>query len=98
MRQALQEKIQLIETEQQRHITQKEKYALKEEIKHTLLPRAFSKLSRVYAYIDLQYNYLVIDTTQEKKLETFLSWLRRAVSGIEIKRPDIHSPTAMLTS
>ncbi|MGE3920585.1 MAG: recombination-associated protein RdgC, partial [Gammaproteobacteria bacterium] len=52
IRQQLQEKINHIETMEARKVRQKEKLQLKDELTHTLLPRAFSKFTKIYAYID----------------------------------------------
>lgn len=77
VRQALAEKIKDIEKKQSRTVYQKEKYALKDEITQTLLPRAFSKLSRIYAFMDVQNNVLVIDTTATFKVEKFLELFKK---------------------
>jgi recombination associated protein RdgC len=82
VRQVLQEKVKGIEAIRDRKVSAKEKYLLKDEILHTLLPRAFSKLSRVYAYIDIQNQWLVIDTTLAAKIEKFTELLQRSAPDI----------------
>jgi len=77
VRQALNEKIKELVAEQNRKISQKEKYALKDEIIQTLLPRAFSKMSRIYGYIDTRNHWLVIDTITSSKVEKFLALLKQ---------------------
>ena len=59
IRQELIKKIKLIESSENKKVGQKEKYALKDEIVTTLLPRAFSKLTKIYAYIDIKNNWLI---------------------------------------
>ena len=77
VRQALQEEIQRIEKTEDRRVRQKEKYALKDDIIHTLLPRAFSQLTRVDAYIDREHGYLVIDSAHEKNAQCSLNVYKR---------------------
>ena len=82
VRQALNEKIRNIESTQARKVSHKEKYALKDEITQSLLPRAFSKLSRVTAYIDTDNNWMVIDTTTSFKVDIFLKLFKRSLSDV----------------
>lgn len=49
VKEMLAEKVEAIEFEQGRALKKKEKEALKEEILHTLLPRAFSRTSQTFA-------------------------------------------------
>jgi recombination associated protein RdgC len=80
IRQTLDEKIKQLESLQDRKIRQKEKLALKDEITHTLLPRAFSKRSKLYAYIDTKNHWLILNTTHTAKTEQFLTLFKRAVT------------------
>lgn len=80
IRQALVEKIKKIELEENRKVYQKEKLSLKDEIIITLLPKAFSKLTRVHAYIDTQNQWLVLGTNNAKKIEQFLSMFKKSIS------------------
>lgn len=80
IRQQLSEHIKKLEHEEQRKIRQKEKLALKDEIIMTLLPKSFSKLTRIYAYIDNKNHWLVIGTTNKSKIEQFLSLFKKSIS------------------
>lgn len=73
-----------MESTQQRKLRQKEKMALKDDILTSLMPRAFSKFTKIYAYIDLTNHWLVLGTTNPKKTEQFISIFRKSVSD------DIH--------
>jgi recombination associated protein RdgC len=90
IRQELTKKVKEIELTENRKVRAKEKYTLKDNLIATLLPRAFSKLTRIYAYIDPKHNCLIISTTQEKKLEKIISMfaksLNEELSPIEIPR------------
>ncbi len=76
--QALQEKIKTIQTQQDRKVGKKEKYELKDEITQNLLPRAFSKFTQIYAYLDLKNAWLVIGSNVTAKCEKFLELFKRS--------------------
>lgn len=80
IRQELVAKIKEIEKVSNRKLRQKEKYALKDEIIQTLLPRAFSRLTRVYGYVDTKNNWLVLGNTNDKKVNEFVSLFKKAVT------------------
>ncbi len=78
VRQELDKKVKQIESSQGRKVHAKEKLSIKDELTHTLLSRAFSKLSRIYAYIDTKQNRLIVNTTTETKLEKLLTLLKKS--------------------
>ena len=80
IRQEVVKKIKQIETVENRKVSQKEKLSLKDELIMTLLPRAFSKITRVYAYIDTKNHWLVLGTTNKKHTEQFLSLFKKSIS------------------
>ncbi len=49
VQQALKEKLKHLQIEKNRKLSKKERQSLKEEIILTLLPRTFTKLTRIYA-------------------------------------------------
>lgn len=80
VRQKLNERIKEKEAAEDRKIRNKEKLNLKDELIFTLLPMAFSKLTRIYAYIDTKNQWLLLDTTNEKKTEQFISLFKKSIS------------------
>lgn len=90
IRQELEKKIKEIESEEGRKIYHKEKQHLKDELLITLMPRAFTKISKIYAYIDGQHNRLVLGTTNAKKTEQFLVLFKKTfgdvVDALEISK------------
>jgi len=80
----LQEKIADIETEQARKLSKKERTTLKDELIFELLPRAFSFSRHLYAYIDPQGGWLVVDSSSSKKAEELLSSLRRCLGSLPV--------------
>lgn len=94
--QALKEKIRAIETQEARRVRQKEKLNYRDEIIHTLLPRAFSKLSQLHAYIDTRNNWLILNATSPKKTELFLSMFKKSL-GDGICSFEVTKPAAIIT-
>jgi recombination associated protein RdgC len=91
VQQALSEKIKQIKADQERNVSRKEKSSLKEELIHSLLPRAFSKLSRIYILLDTKNNWLIIDTASASRLEKCIDLLKKSLgnntfSGIKTKK------------
>ncbi len=80
IRQELSDRVKQIEASEGRKVYQKQKLSLKDEIIMTLLPRAFSKLTRLYAYIDTRNQWLVVGSTNEKKVEQFISLFKKSVT------------------
>jgi recombination associated protein RdgC len=76
VKEMLAEKVEAIEFEQGRALKKKEKEALKEEIMHTLLPRAFSRTSQTFAWINPADNLMVVDAGSAKKADDLLALLR----------------------
>lgn len=88
--QTLAEQVKQIEAQEERKMTQKEKASLKEELTLTLLPRAFSKQTRFYGYIDTRNRWLILGTAHKKGTELFLSLFKKTVTEdihpMEIKK------------
>lgn len=93
---ALKEKIKKIETNEARRVRAKEKLMHKEEMVITLLPRAFSKYSLIYGYVDTQNGWLIINSTSPKKLELFLSMFKKSVGDV-VEEIEFNKPSATTT-
>ena len=46
----------------------------------TLLPRAFSKFTKLYAYIDTKNRRIVLGTANAKKAEQFITMFKKSIS------------------
>lgn len=96
IRQELDEAIKQMETSENRKLKSSEKLRLKDEITMTLLPRAFSKKTRVYAYLDCKNHWLVVGTANAKKTENLISMLKKSVSD-DIHPVDIKELSSTMT-
>jgi len=95
--QTLKEKIKHIELAEARKVRQKEKLSFKDEIIQTLLPRAFSKLTRLYAYIDTKNHWLILNTISPAKTELFISMFKKSLDE-GISSFEIIKPSSIMTS
>ncbi len=76
----LKEKIKQIEYVENRKVGQKEKFILKTQIITKLLPQAFSQFTRIYVYIDLAKERLILGTVNTKKTTQFIALFNKSVS------------------
>lgn len=95
----LNEKVALIEQEEARTVGRKEKMAFKEQITDDLLPRAFTKSSRIEAIFDAKRGYFMVNSATATKAETMLSKVRQALGGLDAKLPNTElSPSILMTN
>lgn len=87
IREAMQEKIAVIEARDARKVYRKEKEQIKDEVLLELLPRAFTRNSRLFAYIAPREQLLLLDTASASKAEEFLSYLRETLSSLPVIPP-----------
>nr|MCH9769544.1 recombination-associated protein RdgC [Gammaproteobacteria bacterium] len=79
VRQAAIARIEELEALHDKKLPHSEKKQIKEEMQHTMLPRAFSKITKIYAYIDIKNRWLIVNTATTKKLELFINFLKRTL-------------------
>ena len=98
VREVLEEKVAEIEAAESRTVGRKEKQQLKDEITITLLPKAFTRSSRTFAYIDLSSQWVLVDTPSAKKAEDVLSLMRETLGSFKVKPFEVNqAPMAILT-
>jgi recombination associated protein RdgC len=73
------------EAEENRKLPNKERGEIKFSIINRLLPQAFLKTSRTYAYIDMKNNWLVVDYSSANKAEDVLSLLRKTLGSLPVE-------------
>lgn len=78
----LEEKVLAINEVESRPVGRKERDALKDEIIFSLLPKAFTRSSLDYAYIDTKGGLIVVNTASTKRAEDLLSKLREALGSL----------------
>jgi recombination associated protein RdgC len=79
VKQLLDDKVAGIEAGESREVYRREKMRLKEEIIVDLLPRALTRISNLFAYIDTRNSLLVVDSAAAGKAEVLVSQLRNSL-------------------
>ena len=98
VKEALDDRIGAIEAEEARKVRKREKERLRDEIIIDMLPRAFSRNRRTYAYIDPHDGWIVVDAGTWKKAEEVTERLRDALGTLPIAPPQPDSaPQAVMT-
>lgn len=98
IREFLDDKINEIQENENRKIGKKEKNELKEHIIDDLLPRAFTRSSKIYAICDTKHGFLFINHASANKTENVITKLREAFGGLDIRLPRTRqSPSALMT-
>ena len=88
VREATAEKVAEIEQRQARKVYRKEKREIQDTMYGTLLPRAFTRSTRIYAYLSRRENLLVVDSASAPKAEEFLNLLRDTLGSFPVALPD----------
>ncbi len=98
VRQLLEDRVAEIAETEQRDIYRREKLRLKETIIVDLLPRALSRISNLFAYLDVRNGLLVVDSPSSAKAEALVSQLRTTLGRFPAApvRPRL-SPSAVMT-
>lgn len=80
----LEEKAAQIKADEGRPVGRKEKQTLKDEIIFSLLPQAFTKSSRDFAYIAPREGLIVVNAASAKRAEDLLSQLRESLGSLKV--------------
>ena len=98
VREATAEKVAHIEERQGRKVYRKEKREIQDDVYGSLLPRAFTRSSKTYAYISRVENLLVVDTSSAPKAEELLNLLRDCLGSFPVSLPDSkRAPSDVMT-
>lgn len=84
IKEMIDERVELLESEQSRTATKKEREQFKEDIIFELLPRAFSRIVDTHAYINTQENIIVVNTASRGKAEDVLALLRKTLGTLPV--------------
>lgn len=81
---AVAERVQKLENEQSRKVRRAERVSLRDEELHKLMPRAFSKRSQAYLWIDGINNRIYVDAGSAKAAEDMLALLRKSLGSLPV--------------
>lgn len=98
VKQALDERIAALEDKEKRKLTKTEKQALKDDVIHELLPRAFSKKQQTALWIDPINDLIYINSASTKRAEDSLALLRKSLGSLPvIPLTFANDPSAVMT-
>ena len=98
VKEAVEERAEAIELEQGRKVRRKEKDELKEQVMLEMLPQAFSRNRRCFAYLAPKDGVLVVDAGSAKQAEDLASTLRKSLGSLPVRPPAVEqSPAFTLT-
>ncbi len=98
VREIVEEKIEEIEEKQARKLRKKEKESIKDEVVHDLLPRAFLRSHRTFAYISLKKNQILVNASSRKKAEELLDYLRKSLGTLPVVPINlVNAPSTIMT-
>lgn len=88
------ERCEAIEIEQGRKVRRKEKNEIKEQVILEMLPQAFPRNKRTYAYLSLSEGYMVVDAGTAKAAEDLASNLRKSLGSLPVRAPAVKQSPA----
>lgn len=95
IKQELNARIAKLESEQGHKLKKTEKDALKDEVLHSLLPRAFVKNHRTQLWIDIGNASIVVDASSAKRAEDALALLRKSLGSLPVVPLTIENPVEL---
>lgn len=98
VREATAERVAEIELRQGRKIYRKEKREIQDDVYNSLLPRAFTRSAKIYAYISRADNLLVVDAASPGKAEELVNLLRDTLGSFPVAIPNSkRAPSDVMT-
>ena len=99
IREAVQDKVDEIEATQGRKVGRKEKNEIKDEVVVDLLPRAFTRSTLTYAYIDTKNAWVIVDSASANRAEDLLGLVRESLGSFKIRPLEVNNaPANIMTS
>lgn len=92
IKQAVNAKVAKLESEQQRKLRKAEKDTIRDEVLHTLLPRAFSKYAKTMIWIDTETQRVVVNAGSAKQSEDALALLRKTIGSLPVVPLSVQKP------
>ncbi|MGD2112449.1 MAG: recombination-associated protein RdgC [Gammaproteobacteria bacterium] len=98
VRQMLEDKVAEVEAAEGREIYRRERMRMKEQIIVDLLPRALTRITDLYAYIDTRNGLLVVDSPSPARAELLVSQLRTILGRFPATPLETrHAPASVMT-
>jgi len=98
IRDAVEVQAEQIEAEQGRRVFPSERRRLKDEAVQQLLPKAFTKNQLTFAYIDLDLQVLIVDSSSHNRAEELTILLRQTLGSLPVIPPIVEQAPAAVMS
>jgi len=85
LKEIVEERAEAIEQEQGRKVRRREKEEIREQVLLEMLPRAFSRNRRLYAYLAPRDGVLIVDTGSAKQADELASTLRKSLGSLPVR-------------
>lgn len=86
------EKVAKLESEQARQLKKTERDRIKDEVLHSLLPRAFTKDSFTQIWIDTKNSLIIVDAASARKAEDAMALLRKSLGSLPVVPLTLETP------
>ncbi len=98
VKEALADRLEAIEAKEGKIPGRKIRQQLQDEILLELMPQAFTRPKRTFAYIDTQSGWLVVDSSSAKTAEELVSLIRQSLGSFKVNLADEgHTPSILFT-
>ncbi len=98
VREEVEERVARIESMESRDVRTRERRRLRDEVTFELMPRAFTRSTHTFAYLQHREGWLAVDAVSVKKAEELLVLLGHAVNGLTADPFEAErSPAAQMT-
>ncbi len=94
IKEIVEERCEVLETEQNRKVRRKERVEIAEQVTLEMLPHAFHRNRRIYAYLSLKDGLMVVDSSSSRAAEDCASALRRSIGSLPIRPPVVKQAPA----
>lgn len=92
VRDELDERVETIQNNENRKVSNREKKDLREEIEFELLPRAFARTQKFDAWIDPRNGWIVVNTSASGRAEALTELLRESIGSLPSSLPETNIP------
>ena len=79
----------------ERRLKKTERDALKDEVIHAFMPRAFTRQKFAFLWIDLDNSRVVVNTSSAKQAENILALLRKSIGSLPVVPFTLESPMSL---
>ncbi len=91
------DRVKELEAMEDRNLSKREKASIKDQMYFTLIQQAFCRSVKIYAYFDTFKNQLIVNCTNEKKLEIFTTNLKKLLPNLEMYSPETRNIPKLMT-